>query len=50
MKAPVLGRPTTRHESLAAVLGVWNQQIDLLSVVVGDHLGRHRDAEDLHQG
>jgi len=31
--------------SQVAVLGVLNQQIDQLSVVVGDHFGRHRDAE-----
>lgn len=31
--------------SQVAVLGLLKKQIDQLSAVVGDHLGRHRDAE-----
>jgi len=31
--------------SQVAVIGVLNEQIDQLSVVVGDHFGRHRDVE-----
>lgn len=52
LRAPELRLPPVVQQayaagivSLVAVLGVLNQQIDQLSVVVGDHFGRHRDAE-----
>ena len=45
LPAPVQQAYAAGIVSLVAVLGVLNQQIDQLSVVVGDHFGRHRDAE-----
>ena len=52
LRAPELRLPAPVQQAYAAgiasqvaVIGVLNQQIDQLSVVVGDHFGRHRDAE-----
>lgn len=52
LRAPELRLPAPVQQAYAAgiasqvaVLAVLNQQIDQLSVVVGDHFGRHRDAE-----
>ncbi len=52
LRAPELRLPAPVQDAYAAgivsqvaVLGVLNEQIDQLSVVVGEHFGRHRDAE-----
>lgn len=52
LRAPELRLPAPVQQAYAAgitsqvaVLVVLNRQIDELSVVVGDHFGRHRDAE-----
>jgi transposase len=45
LPAPVQQAYAAGITSLVAVLVVLNRQIDELSVVVGDHFGRHRDAE-----
>lgn len=52
LRAPELRLPAPVQQAYAAgiasqvaVIGVLNQQIEELSVVVGDHFGRHRDAE-----
>jgi len=52
LRAPELRLPAPVQQAYAAgiasqvaVIGVLNRQIDQLSVVVGDHFGRHRDAD-----
>lgn len=52
LRAPELRLPAQVQQAYAAgiasqvaVIAVLNQQINELSVVVGDHFGRHRDAE-----
>ena len=52
LRAPELPLPAQVQQAYAAgiasqvaVIGVLNRQIDQLSVVVGDHFGRHRDAD-----